>query len=283
MTAFPSICTFFKTILAAPQQLRLSLLLMCQENRKQTMQTIQATGDQTIQSEPYHNEGISEKSVESTALNKEIISSSLCCVSETIDGLSYAPTKFICNDKLLTNIDALKGYVFLRYINLGFNHLTNLKALSDLFNLIVLRAAYNEIEEFPCGNWPSLTHLDLRHNRIKKLTTVNYPRLMVLFLDNNQIRRLTNHTDGSCYFNNQSTPKLHTLGLSHNLIEIEDTATDGPRANITIGLELKNLKALFLGYNRIVSFGNYNLKSETQRIHLIVYLTTHLMIKSNIT
>nr|CAH8873902.1 unnamed protein product [Trichobilharzia regenti] len=221
------------------------------------MQTVQLTGDQTLRQEDEQNKIAVDKSLGSVVLNKELISSGLCCINETIDGLSYAPAKFICNEKLLTDIDALKGYIFLRYINLGFNRLTNLKPLYNLTNLIVLRAAYNEIEEFPCGNWPTLTHLDLSHNRIKKLSTINYPRLMVLSLDHNQIRRLTTDIDGLYYLNDQSVPKLHTLGLSHNLIEIEDNPS-----NITIGLELKNLKALFLGYNRIISFGNYNLKNE---------------------
>ncbi|CAH8873317.1 unnamed protein product [Trichobilharzia szidati] len=226
------------------------------------MQTVLVTGDQTVRQEAEQNKITVDKSLGSVVLNKELISSSLCSVNETIDGLSYAPAKFICNEKLLTDIDALKGYIFLRYINLGFNRLTNLKPLYNLTNLIVLRAAYNEIEEFPCGNWPTLTHLDLSHNRIKKLSTINYPRLMVLFLDYNQIRRLTTDTDGLCYLNDQSVPKLHTLGLSHNLIEIEDNGTEDNPSHITIGLEVKTLKALFLGYNRIISFGNYNLKNE---------------------
>ncbi|CAH8646165.1 unnamed protein product [Schistosoma intercalatum] len=225
------------------------------------MQTIQPTENQTPRIELDQSNGVTEKSSESVSLNKEIISSSLCYVNETIDGLSYAPAKFICNDRLLTNIDALKGFIFLRYINVGFNRITNLRALYGLNNLIVLRASYNEIEEFPCGNWPTLTHLDLRNNCIKRLTTVNFPRLLVLFLDNNQLRSLTSQTDGSCYLNDYSVPKLHTLGLSHNLLEVEDTTITDSNINIAIGLELKNLKALYLGYNKLISFGNYKLKN----------------------
>lgn len=225
------------------------------------MQTIQPTENQTLKIELDQINGVPGNSSESVSLNKEIISSSLCYVNETIDGLSYAPAKFICNDRSLTNIDALKGFIFLRYINIGFNRITNLRPLYGLTNLIVLRASYNEIEEFPCGNWPMLTHLDLRNNRIKRLTTVNYPRLLVLFLDNNQLRKLTSQTDGSCYLSDYSVPKLHTLGLSHNLIEVEDTSINDSNINIAIGLELKNLKALYLGYNKLISFGNYKLKS----------------------
>ncbi|CAH8587780.1 unnamed protein product [Schistosoma turkestanicum] len=227
------------------------------------MLTIQPTEDQTLKNELDQSNSVAENSSEIIYLDTELISSSLCCVNETIDGLSYAPAKFICNDKSLTNIDLLKRFIFLRYINIGFNRLTNLRPLYGLINLIVLRASHNEIEEFPCGNWPTLTHLDLSHNRIKKLTTVNYPRLLVLFLDYNQLRRLTSQNDGSCYLNDYSVPKLHTLGLSYNLIEAEDNTTNNSNVNIpTIGLELKNLKALYLGYNKLISFGNYKLSGE---------------------
>ncbi|VDP75166.1 unnamed protein product [Schistosoma mattheei] len=77
----------------------------------------------------------------------------------------------------------------------------------------------------------------------------------------NQLRSLTSQTDGSCYLNDYSVPKLHTLGLSHNLLEVEDTTITHSNINIAIGLELKNLKALYLGYNKLISFGNYKLKN----------------------
>ncbi|KAK4474876.1 hypothetical protein MN116_001988 [Schistosoma mekongi] len=238
------------------------------------MQTTQPLEGQILQTEFHQDKCVTEELSRTVTLDKEIISQSLCYVNETIDGLSYAPAKFICNDKMLTDINALRGFIFLRYINIGFNRLTNLRPLYGLINLIVLRAAYNEIEEFPCGNWPTLAHLDLSHNCIKELTTVNYPRLLVLLLDNNQLRRLTNQTDGLCCLNDHSVPKLHTLGLSHNLIETEDNITNDSNINITsIGLELKSLKALYLGFNKLISCGNYKLKGENLQTELIKYPT----------
>ncbi|TNN16965.1 Leucine-rich repeat-containing protein [Schistosoma japonicum] len=238
------------------------------------MQTIQPLEGQILQKELHQDKRLTEELSKTVTLDIDIINSSLCYVNETIDGLSYAPAKFICNDKMLTDISALKGFIFLRYINIGFNRLTNLRPLYGLINLIVLRAAHNEIEEFPCGNWPTLAHLDLSHNCIKKLTTVNYPRLLVLLLDNNQLRTLTNQTDGLCCLNDHSVPKLHTLGLSHNLIETEDNITNDSNIIITsIGLELKSLKALYLGFNKLISCGNYKLKGENLQTELTKYST----------
>ncbi|RTG80445.1 uncharacterized protein DC041_0008166 [Schistosoma bovis] len=87
------------------------------------------------------------------------------------------------------------------------------------------------------------------------------PQLNLFAMTDNQLRSLTSQTDGSCYLNDYSVPKLHTLGLSHNLLEVEDATITDSNINIAIGLELKNLKALYLGYNKLISFGNYKLKN----------------------
>ncbi|KAF7233088.1 hypothetical protein EG68_10516 [Paragonimus skrjabini miyazakii] len=136
-----------------------------------------------------------QKSTNTIILDGELIQLGLCSIEPTVDGISYAPTKFICNSKLyllyeyqppekfLTDVTPLQKFIFLRCINIAFNELTNLVPLENLHNLLVLNASYNHITEFPVGKWPALTHLYLNHNRITELREMNMPRLQLLSLN----------------------------------------------------------------------------------------------------
>ncbi|OON20770.1 leucine Rich repeat-containing domain protein, partial [Opisthorchis viverrini] len=193
-------------------------------------------------------------------LDKNLILSSLCFPELTVDGLSYAPAKFICNKKALNNIDELKKFVFLRHINIAFNDLTDLTALYGLRHLLLLDASHNLLKEFPVGNWPSLTHLMLSNNRISELTDISFPNLKVLSLNNNHIRTLVKADTGEPFFHGAAFPELHTLELAHNKLSRGD-GRDEDEINhpSPVRLQLPKLKALFLGQNALKSFAVYRL------------------------
>ncbi|KAG5452865.1 Leucine-rich repeat-containing protein 23 [Clonorchis sinensis] len=193
-------------------------------------------------------------------LDKNLILSSLCFPELTVDGLSYAPAKFICNKKGLNNIDELKTFVFLRHINIAFNDLTDLTALYGLRHLLLLDASHNLLKEFPVGNWPSLTHLMLSNNHISELTEISFPNLKVLSLNNNHIRTLVKPNTGEPFFHGAAFPQLHTLELAHNKLSRGDGRDEEEMNNPSpVRFQLPKLKALFLGQNALKSFAIYRL------------------------
>ncbi|KAF5394606.1 hypothetical protein PHET_10915 [Paragonimus heterotremus] len=211
-----------------------------------------------------------QKSTNTIILDGELIQLGLCSIEPTADGISYAPTKFICNKKSLTDVTALQKFIFLRYINIAFNELTNLVPLENLHNLLVLNASYNHITEFPLGKWPALTHLYLNHNRITELREMNMPRLQLLSLNNNQLTKLFNTSNGEPFLNGRDLPELHTLELAHNKLYLLDKASpDDLGAPVSLKIQLPKLKALFLNHNALTSLATYKLYPRIRPINTL--------------
>ncbi|KAF6773276.1 hypothetical protein AHF37_07352 [Paragonimus kellicotti] len=211
-----------------------------------------------------------QKSTNTVILDGELIQLGLCSIEPTVDGISYAPTKFICNKKFLTSVTPLQKFIFLRYINIAFNELTNLVPLENLHNLLVLNAGYNHITEFPVGKWPALTHLYLNHNRITELREMHMPRLQLLSLNNNQLTKLFNTSNGEPFLNGRDLPELHTLELAHNKLYLLDRASpDDLGAPISLKIQLPKLKALFLSHNALTSLATYKLYPKIRPINTL--------------
>ncbi|CAH8632784.1 unnamed protein product [Dicrocoelium dendriticum] len=192
------------------------------------------------------------------SLDNHLIRISLCAIQPTVDGLSFAPSKFVCNNRLLSEVDALKKFIFLCQINIAFNELTDLTPLEHLHNLMILNASYNQIEQFPTGKWPRLTHLHLHHNRISQLRCMCMPRLKVLSLNFNRITRLYDPDTGEPFLTDHALPQLHTLELAHNRLYLLHTASsDDVSAPNALKIELSNLRALFLDHNALTTLAVY--------------------------
>lgn len=84
---------------------------------------------------------------------------------------------------MLTSVDLLETFIFLKHINLTFNELTDLRPLERLHNLRELNASNNHIAKFPVGNWPLMSVLDLSNNSITRLRQTYMPKLLVLNLN----------------------------------------------------------------------------------------------------
>ncbi|KAA3675197.1 uncharacterized protein DEA37_0007641 [Paragonimus westermani] len=178
-------------------------------------------------------------------------------------------------EKFLTDVTPLQKFIFLRYINIAFNELKNLVPLENLHNLLVLNASYNQITEFPVGNWPALTHLYLDHNRITELREVHMPRLQLLSLNNNHLTKLFNTLNGEPVLNGRDLPELHTLELAHNKLYLLDKASpDDLGAPVSLRIQLPKLKALFLNHNALTSLATYKLCPKTRFVNMLDELPT---------
>ncbi|XP_034949223.1 toll-like receptor Tollo [Chelonus insularis] len=169
-----------------------------------------------------------------------------------LEGLDKLQTLDLSNNELTShwiNRDTFTRLVRLVILDLSFNALTKIDGFvfKGLLSLQVLRLERNNIEILSEGCFSSLRNLHsltLSHNKISRFDpshTVGLGSIVQLFLDSNRLHTLHRHA-----FVNVST--LQDFSLSGN------SFTDIPEAI----RELKNLKTLDLGNNKISSINNYS-------------------------
>lgn len=74
-------------------------------------------------------------------LTHDTIVPGLSLLCRTGDGLAHAFVKLDLKDKELTDIEALRKYVHLRFLDVSNNHLTDLSPLTSLAQLLWLKAS----------------------------------------------------------------------------------------------------------------------------------------------
>jgi hypothetical protein len=78
----------------------------------------------------------------------------------------------------LENIDCLRQYSYIRYLNLSKNKLRGLAALSFLQNLLTLDVTENRlVENGQLSEKQFLQVANFAHNRLTSLSLMNHPRL----------------------------------------------------------------------------------------------------------
>jgi len=160
-------------------------------------------------------------------------------VGKAFDGLSYAYTDLVVEEKELEEIgNAIKDFKSLRSVSLNKNLLRSIKEIKDLPYLLALKASQNQIEEIDfCDEPDKLTYLqtiDLSQNVITELPKINIINLLTLNLSTNQITTTIN-------FNGH--PLLTRLELRRNKL------TDFKGIS-----NLPNLQELYIAENEIMSF-----------------------------
>ncbi|XP_030752031.1 leucine-rich repeat and guanylate kinase domain-containing protein-like [Sitophilus oryzae] len=150
------------------------------------------------------------------SLTKKIIASGLSRIASCPEFYHYAYTKCVLQKKKISDIEAIRSYRYLQYLDVSGNQLTTLKPLENLpflkyldasrnllstvldfkapFFLTVANLSRNKFEFIPdLADFWSITDLNLSHNRIEVidgLTELKY--LSTLNLSNNRITHLHN-------------------------------------------------------------------------------------------
>ncbi|VDL86796.1 unnamed protein product [Schistocephalus solidus] len=190
----------------------------------------------------------------------EHICNGLCEVEESIEGLSFCPRKFICNDKMIIDIRHMEFFIHLQDLNLAFNAIEDIRPLQKLTLLQKLDCSFNQISEIPNVTWPFLVYLNLNDNRITKLPKMSQPILQILCLNHNLISSLVDE-EGAYLLEEDALPRLHTIELRGNrlstsLPNFAEPEKNPPDLSIylrRIGFSHSGLKMLVMAENSLSS------------------------------
>ncbi|KAL3862321.1 hypothetical protein ACJMK2_008298 [Sinanodonta woodiana] len=168
-----------------------------------------------------------EEQLPENPLTDEIVAESLSLLCKTGDGIGHAFVRLDLHERGLTQINLLKSFVHLRYVDVTKNNLKDISPLSALTHMLTLKADYNLLTSARLEEMPFLQVASFSNNKIKTTEGVNHPMLEHLTLNYNEIKTITG-------LDPVKLTRLHTLELRGNMLESTD------------GVYLPNLKNLFM-------------------------------------
>lgn len=200
--------------------------------------------------EDYRKEGeeVSEEWMP-TPLTEAMMKEGLSLLCKTGSGLAHAYIKLEAKDRDLTDINLLRSYIHLRYVDISENHLTDLSPLNCLTHLLWLKADGNQLQSARMNELPYLQIASFSFNQIVDTEGIFHPRLGSLDLKGNRIR----HVSG---LDPERLTSLHTLELRGNQLES------------TLGINLPKLKNLFLAQNMLKRIEGLENLSNLTTLHL---------------
>jgi len=195
--------------------------------------------------EAEHEEVVVEKNLEMGDMPACL---SLLCKIDS--GLAHAYVKISAKSLKLTNIELLKKYVHLRYVDISNNSISDFSSLNNLRSLLWLKANNNKAKSAQLDEFPYLQVIDFSFNEIESVEGIAHPLLEHLNLNDNKLTTVTN-------FNPNLLPSLMTLQIRSNHL----TSTAGI-------INFPNLKHLFLASNEITSLEGINTLDNLEILHL---------------
>ncbi|XP_041038373.1 leucine-rich repeat-containing protein 23, partial [Carcharodon carcharias] len=187
--------------------------------------------------------------LEWNALTMEILSESLSLLCKTGTGLSHAYVRVDLKDRGLTDINAIRSFIHLRYVDVSVNNLQDISPLANLSHLLWVCADENYLTSAKIEQLPFLQVLSLAKNRIKDMQGITHPLLESLILTGNQINEMSG-------LDPSKLTQLHSLELRGNLLES------------TAGLNLPRLRNLYLAGNSISRLEGLEALTGLQTLHL---------------
>uniref|UniRef100_A0A8D2DHL7 Leucine-rich repeat-containing protein 23 n=1 Tax=Sciurus vulgaris TaxID=55149 RepID=A0A8D2DHL7_SCIVU len=182
-------------------------------------------------------------------LTENMMKEGLSLLCKTGNGLAHAYVKLELKDRDLTDINLLRSYIHLRYVDISENHLTDLSPLNFLTHLLWLKADSNQLRTARLNELPYLQIASFAYNQITDTEGISHPRLGSLDLKGNHIHMVTG-------LDPQKLSSLHTLELRGNQLES------------TLGLNLPKLKNLFLAQNLLKKVEGLENLSNLTTLHL---------------
>eukprot|EP00002_Diphylleia_rotans_P018217 TRINITY_DN3533_c0_g1_i9.p1 TRINITY_DN3533_c0_g1~~TRINITY_DN3533_c0_g1_i9.p1 ORF type:complete len:342 (+),score=77.58 TRINITY_DN3533_c0_g1_i9:150-1175(+) len=187
------------------------------------------------------------------SLDAKIAASGLSSLVKTPDGVGYAYSKLVLQNKSLKEIDHLGNFLYLQYVDLFGNLIEDCSSLRSLENVMVLKLQKNKMLSFSVSTRRHLITLDLSSNLLESLLTEEgvefyHPSLTSLNLNNNRLKSMRGI---------KSHPLLKQLEVRGCLLES------------TIGLPaLPSLVVLYMAQNKISELGSFDELPELTYLHL---------------
>lgn len=182
-------------------------------------------------------------------LTDEMLKEGLSLLCKTGNGLAHAYVKLDVKEKELTDINILRGYIHLRYVDLSMNALRDISPLNCLTYLLWLKADQNQLTSAHMEDLPYLQIASFAQNQIRDMEGIAHPRLERLNLIGNMITSLLG-------MDFRKLMSLHTLELRGNQLET------------TAGLYLPNLRSLYLAQNTLRRLEGLEVLVNLTTLHL---------------
>ncbi|KAL8601436.1 hypothetical protein ACOMHN_042440 [Nucella lapillus] len=205
--------------------------------------------DELEQLEENEQEAEDEEKPPPNPLTEDIIAESLSLLCKTGDGLSHAYVRLDIHERGVTDLEILKSFIHLRYVDISKNALRDISPLSALTHMLTLKAEENLLTSVGLEEMPFLQTANFSHNRLNTTQGFNHPMLEHLILSNNSIGQVSG-LDAS------KLTRLHTLELRGNKLESTD------------GIYLPCVCNLFLGANMIRRVEGLGRCSSLTTLHL---------------
>lgn len=184
-----------------------------------------------------------------TPLTEDMMKEGLSLLCKTGNGLAHAYVKLEVKERELTDIQLLRSYIHLRYVDISENHLTDVSALNHLTHLLWLKADGNRLRSAQLNELPYLQIASFAYNQIMDTEGICHPRLGILNLKGNHIRSVTG-------MDPERLISLHTLELRGNQLES------------TVGINIPTLKNLFLAQNMLKKVEGLEQLKNLTTLHL---------------
>ncbi|XP_069506745.1 leucine-rich repeat-containing protein 23 isoform X2 [Ambystoma mexicanum] len=172
---------------------------------------------------------------------------SLLC--KTGNGLAHAYVRLDVKEKELTEINILRSFIHLRYVDISINMLRDISPLNCLTSLLWLNADQNQLTSAHMEDLPYLQIASFAQNHIKDMGGISHPRLEKLTLIGNMIASLLG-------MEFRKLMSLHTLELRGNHLES------------TAGVYLPNLRNLYLAQNTLRRLEGLEVLVNLTTLHL---------------
>lgn len=183
-------------------------------------------------------EGESDSSASANPLSTELIGDNLSLLCKTGNGVAHAYVRLDVPDKEITDIEAIKTFKYLRYLDISKNRLTDIGPISSLSEVIVINASSNEIVSLAgIAERRYLQVVNVSNNKLASIDGLNFQRIEIMNVANNEIDDLSS-------FKCDALSQLRVLDLSGN------------KLTSTGGLVLPSIQSLYVGKNSITSLAD---------------------------
>ena len=118
-------------------------------------------------------------------ISEEILAEGLSLLCKTGNGLAHAYVRLDAAQRELTEINILKNYIHLRYIDLSNNNLKDISPINSLTHLLTLKLDFNKLTSAKLDPLPYLQQASFSNNKIKSTEGIAHPKLEILNLNSN--------------------------------------------------------------------------------------------------
>ncbi|KAJ8546699.1 hypothetical protein ON010_g11535 [Phytophthora cinnamomi] len=173
-------------------------------------------------------------------VNLQVYMEGLSRVDRVVDDSGYAFTALDVIDKGLMNLEPIKNYSHLLYVNVSKNQIADASPLSELQYLVCVDLSDNALTAAPSLPHQYLQSLDISGNQITALQGLDSGSLSVLKINGILTGNVLSNLVGL-----QSLPSLISIEASRNAIEdLSSLASDASTKLETLSLDENKLTTL---------------------------------------